>query len=98
MLTRSIMTHLSGELHLGRVRRGLVWHQGMKGGCGKGPSMAPSDNSVDMYTLTSRGWLTAEEWFPKEGVWMGSANPAGNPYFKYWSTSSSACLWTMTDH
>ena len=29
---RSIMTHLSGELHLGWVRSGLVWHQGVKGG------------------------------------------------------------------
>ena len=68
---RSMMIHLSGELHLGQVRSGLVWHQGVNGGRGNEPSMAPSDNSVAMYAWTSRGWLTAE-WLPKDGVGMGS--------------------------
>ena len=54
------MTHLSVELGLGWVRSRLVWQHGVKVGRVKVPNMAPSDNSVVMYALTSRGWLTAE--------------------------------------
>ena len=44
---------------MGEERVGLA--PGSEGGSREGHSMARSDNSVVMYVLTSRGWLTAEE-------------------------------------
>ena len=57
---RSIMIRLSVELQLGQVRRRLAWHQGVKVGQGKGPSMVSSAKSVVMDAFTFRGWLIAE--------------------------------------